>query len=156
MTLSGRRAVLVLAVLVVSLCVNVFAAGLLAGRWWGGRDGHDGPRGRPAASLDVERLTERAPPEARPHLREAFRERRPEAGERMRALGAARREAAAAVRAEPFDPARLDAALSEVRDRTSEVQAVLHRGLGEALARMPPDVRRFYGEAVFSRERRER
>jgi uncharacterized membrane protein len=74
----------------------------------------------------------------------------------MRALGAARREAAAAVRAEPFDPARLDAALSEVRDRTSEVQAVLHRGLGEALARMPPDVRRFYGEAVFSRERRER
>jgi len=149
MTLSGRRAVLVLAVLVASLCLNVFAAGMLAGRWYGGRD--DGPRDRAA-----ERFMERAPPEARPHLRAAFRERRPEAAERLRALGAARREAAAAARAEPFDRARLDAAFADVRARTAELQAVLQGGLGDAMARMPPEVRRAYGEAVFARDRRDR
>jgi uncharacterized membrane protein len=154
MTLSGRRAVLVLAVLVASLCVNVFAAGMLAGRWYGGRD--DGPRDRAAAAGGVERFLDRAPPEARPHLRAAFRERRPEAAERLRALGAARREAAAAARAEPFDRARMDAAFAEVRARTAELQAVLQGGLGDAMAGMPPDVRRAYGEAVFSRDRRDR
>jgi hypothetical protein len=55
------------------------------------------------------------------------------------------------VRAEPFDRGRLDAALSDLRIRSAEVQAAVHVGFGDAVARMPQPVRSVWAEGLMRR-----
>jgi uncharacterized membrane protein len=159
MTLTGRTALLVVAGLVVSVCVNAFALGMLGGRWFHDRDGWmsrsvaGGERGKggPPLAFGLERVLDEAPPEARAALRDALGERRRDVGERLRAVGEARRALVAAVRAEPFDRGRLDAALSDLRIRSTEVQAAVHVGFGDAVARMPQPVRAVWAEGLMRR-----
>lgn len=157
MTLTGRTALLVVAGLVVSVCVNAFAIGILGGRWFRDHDafaprfvgGEERGRGGPPLAFGLERFLDEAPPEARTALRQALGERRREVGERLRSVGEARRSLVAAVRAEPFDRARLDAALSDLRDRSTDVQVSIHAGIADAVARMPQPVRAVWAEGLM-------
>lgn len=159
MTLTGRTALLVVGGLVVSVCLNAFALGILGGRWFRDHDswmprlagGEERPRGGPPLAFGLERFLDDAPPEARPVLREALGERRREVGERLRGVGEARRALVAAVRAEPFDRARLDAALADLRQRSTEVQASVHVGVADAVSRMPLPVREVWAEGLVRR-----
>lgn len=134
MILQGRTATAVVAALAVSLVVNAVGIGFLATRW----HGDDGPPGFARTVLLAGR---HFPPEIRDRLK-AELSTRPEALRRaFRALRDARRVTFDAMRADPLDMARLEAALADERTRTVELQAVGHALLAEAVAASPAEVR---------------
>lgn len=123
-------------ILVVSLVVNLLLIGFVVGQvlhhpW----HEHEGP-------LTVERITGALPPEVRDAVRESLRERRPQIVEKMAAVRAARADVRAAIGAEPFDPARLEAAFAAVRDRGRAVQEDVQAATVEAITKLPPETRR--------------
>ena len=136
MTLSGRTATATLVALVVSVCLNVFIAGLIAGRV---TTGEGAQLRQPDAGL--ERFMATIPEEARPVIRQALRANRRDLQGYVVALRDARQEAAAVVSREPFDPAALESALANVRERSQALQAEIHAIIAEAIDRLPPDLR---------------
>jgi uncharacterized membrane protein len=68
-------------------------------------------------------------------------------GERA-ALRGARAAAKGALLAEPFDRARLEAALADLRVATGKNQELLHRILAEAAATSPLEARKELAEAL--------
>ena len=133
MILQGRTATAVLAGLAVSLVVNAVGVGFLATRWH-----EDGPPGFARTVLFAGR---HYPDEIRDALK-AELSTKPEALRRaFRALREARRATFEAMRADPLDMARLEAALAEERARTADLQAVGHGYLAEAVAAAPASVR---------------
>jgi len=132
--LEGRTATLIVAGLAVSLVVNAVGIGFFVTRW----HGDEGPPGFARTVLLAGR---HYPPEIRDRLR-AELSTRPEALRRaFRALREARRATFEAMRADPFDMVRLEAALAEERARTVELQAEGQKLLAEAVAAAPPEVR---------------
>lgn len=112
------------ALLVVSLALNLLVAGLVAGAWL--RDGRPGTRDRdPGFGPFGEALS----PEDRRELRRAFMARMPEMRENRAALKADLQDVVAALRADPFDPAALsaamDAALARMAGRIEVGQELL-------------------------------
>ena len=134
MTIGGKWAVGLLVVLFLSLSANFFLGGLFAGGALRGEE----PR-RPGRALAA--FLASSPEEARPVLRATFRARRPELRARIAAVAAARSEVAALLAREDLDRARLDAALLELRTRTTEAQVLLHEIVSEAVMQLPPEVR---------------
>lgn len=132
-------------VLVVSLALNLFVAGALSTAWVVGRGvapfwrearrpaalGMPNPRQLRAA------LNERQ----RPVLDEALRAHGPGIRDRIRQLAAARAEVAEAIRAEPFDRARLEAALARLREEEAAVAAATQGMVTEVVARLDADGR---------------
>lgn len=137
MTLSGRTGTLVVVALVLSVCLNVFVAGIVAGRVTSGA----GTPVRPNAGGGLERFMATVPSEARPILRRAFGENRGGLQGMVAAVREARQEAAAVVAREPFDQAAFEAAMADVRDRSEDLQAAVHGIIGEALNDLSPDLR---------------
>jgi len=136
MTLSGRTATATFVALVVSVCLNVFVAGLIAGRT---TTGDATPLRRPDDGL--QRFMATLPEDARPVVRQAIRANRRELQGLVAGLRDARQNAAAVVAAEPFDPAALEVALAAVRDRSMALQAAMHGVVAEAIDRLPPELR---------------
>ena len=122
--------------LVVSLAANLLLIGFIAGQMLHhppGR-GHEGP-------MTIERLTGGMPPPVRDAVRAKLRENRPQIAEKIAAVRAAQAEIRAAISAEPFDPERLRAAFSAVRDRRIALQAEVQAAAIEAISQLPPEVR---------------
>ncbi len=136
MTLSGRTGTAVLVALVVSVCLNVFVAGLIAGRATG-----FGPAPDRASGAGLERFMATVPAEARPVIRRALRENRRGLQGMVAEIRDARQDAAAVVAREPFDEAAFEAAMATVRDRSQALQEAVHAIIAEALADLPPEVR---------------
>ena len=136
MTLSGRTGTAVLVALVVSVCLNVFVAGLIAGRATGVGPTPDRPSGG-----GLERFMATVPAEARPVIRQALRENRGGLQGMVAEVRDARQDAAAIVAREPFDGAAFEAAMAAVRARSEALQATVHGVIAEALADLPPGVR---------------
>ncbi len=134
MTIGGKWAIALLVALFLSLGANLFLGGLFAG---GALRGGDAPR--PARALAA--FLGSLPEEARPLLRESFRSRRPELRAKIAAMAEARGEIAELLARDDLDRARLDAALVKLRARTTEVQALLHEIVAEAMMELPPEVR---------------
>jgi uncharacterized membrane protein len=108
---NRSRVVIVLVVLLlVSVGVNLFFAGMAGGRLF--RPAEPAPGALPSPSL----VTEILPKDDRPAFRSMLHAR----GPALRASGLAQREAGiavvAAARAEPFDAERLRRSLAELRD----------------------------------------
>lgn len=137
MTLSGRPATAILVALVLSVCLNVFVAGVVIGRVSAG--------GRPPLAQGggggFERFIATVPEEARPVVRQTLREHRPRIQERFLALRNARQDVAAIVGAEPFDRPAFEAAMATVRTRSKEMEAEMHGVIAEALAQLPAELR---------------
>jgi uncharacterized membrane protein len=140
MTITGRKATLLVGALIASVCLNI-----AAGATWGARVA----KGHPDRSHEfgVGRLIKSAPDEAQPTLHARFEEHRPELTDRILAVRAARRVVSMLLRNGPADAAALDAAFAELRRRSDDVQTLVHTALIEAAIDMPPDVRARWSES---------
>lgn len=144
MTLSGRRAWIAIAVMVVSLCLNALLGGLVLGwrlRGHGDRDGLLGPR-----------LSRDLPPKARATLKDSFRQRHDTLHARFSAVREARHRVAATLAVDPPDRTALDSAMAELRRATEAAQAVAHAAVIDGLMRLPAETR----EAVWDHWSRRR
>jgi uncharacterized membrane protein len=132
------RVVIVLAVLLlVSVGLNLFFAGLAGGR--AAFRPHDPPPGSlPIASQIAQHL----PKEDRPVFREMMQAR----GRAIRSIGLAQREAGLdivrAARAEPFDADALRRALSDQREKSRAAREVRDEAFVELMAHLSPEGRR--------------
>lgn len=136
MTLSGRTATATIVALVLSISLNVFVAGLIAGR---ASRGDTPPSRDPAGGL--QRFMATVPAEARPVIRQALRENRSGLQDLVAGVRRARRDAASVVGAEPFDSAAFEAALGAVRDHSRALEAAVHGIIAEAIDELSPEMR---------------
>jgi adhesin HecA-like repeat protein len=137
--MSTRRLITLLgAALVLSLAVNLFLVGTFAGRLLFGATettlpatGRGGMVARFQALPVAERLRFRAAMVLNDSgLRAA-----------QQALRAAQLRTLAALRATPYDKARMTEAFAALRAATDARQVALHAALAEALATLPPEAR---------------
>jgi uncharacterized membrane protein len=127
MTIRGRTATILVAVLVISLALNFFGAGLIAA-------GIGFQRHLAGFDRTVMQLAERFPHEIRRAVAADLIARRDEGFKALDELRAARREAFAAMRAEPFDRMRLERAMAMVRAKTQTLQTLGQSVLAKVLS----------------------
>ncbi len=125
-------------VLAVSLGLNLFLLGVLSvGFFRGPRPGHFGGPGP-----DASPLLRGGPGGDHPRLQKLLGRHKPELVEQRRSMRAARGRVDAALEAEPFDRARLEAELAKLRTETQRSQETMHRALVELAVDMPPEERK--------------
>ncbi len=112
--------------LAVSILLNVFLAGLWAGR---------------AMRAGAGRAPDLTDTDVGP-MRGVWRKRDALLRPRSEAVDAARRIVRETLVAEPFDPAALETALAELRTQTDSAQVALHRALVDAARELGPEDRR--------------
>lgn len=137
MSERGKRRWLILGV--GSAVLNVFLIGFLVGRQVLGPGGCDGGRGI-----------------GRPFHRHEFRqyvgaEDRKRLKDSVRDVRQAREAVREALTREPFDRARLEAALGTLRERTSGIQLEMHRVLLERASSLDADQRKRLAESRLLR-----
>lgn len=120
--------------LIASIVLNVFLIGAIAAGVAVRHGPHffDGDRVRPPRPFEMpspHRIRAVLPDSARPVAQAMFDAHRDEVRGKIKSLFEARRQVAAAIRAEPFDRPRLDAAMAELRlkevDAADTVQTIL-------------------------------
>ncbi|ETX28379.1 periplasmic heavy metal sensor [Roseivivax isoporae] len=153
-TAQPRRGRWMRIALVLSLAANLVVGGIVAGTFLREGPHRGGARGPDHGFVYYRAFTE----EERRALRQAIRQdmgRDADAPQDRAARRAAfldgYRETAAALRADPFDPAALDRALGQQNERATERRARGQEVLVEFLAAMAPEDRAAYAERL-SRE----
>lgn len=135
MTIRGPFAVTLLVLLFVSLAANLLVAGFVVARF----------AGHPPGPGEIDRIVALGvrvfPPEIQGDIMDQVRAHRDALRARVQAVQAARRQMFAAMRAQPFDRAALDAAFANVRSATADVQTVGQNIVADAIANAPPNVR---------------
>jgi len=125
----------------ISVALNLFFAGFVVARRLGQRE----PPWREQGALEVDapRHVMRALRHAGggEHARRALEAHRDEMRAEHRAMREARRAAAAALAAEPFDRAAVERALETVRARVADSQRTAHAVVVEVAAELPPQER---------------
>jgi uncharacterized membrane protein len=135
MTIGKRWAIAIFAILFLSLGANLVVAGFSAARF-------AGPHGPPNFIERIVAIGIRAfPPAIQRTIEQDARERREEMRALIDAVQDSRMRMFAAMRADPFDAAALDAAFAELRSRTTELQKAGQDIVGRAVAGAPADVR---------------
>jgi len=138
MTISGAKAKWVMAGLIVSVCLNLFLlAGMVAGRMHGPMGGPEGRGGMVMATV---------PPELKSVIREKLKARGPEFREEKEKMRELRLRVADALAAEPFDPAKLDAALAELEQSAGKLLHHAQEGLAQIAAELTPEQRKKWAE----------
>lgn len=136
--------------LVVSLALNLFAAGWFAGNLWR----HEGPGKRWHHSrLDPRALHDALEGSDREKLEAAMPAHRKQIHERLRELRAARGAVAGALRAEPFDPQRLATAFDQLREREAAVANQAQRTLIGLASQLSPEGREKMARQMIKRKR---
>lgn len=132
--------------LISSLAVNLFLGAAIAAHFV--TDHKEGPRfGGPAFKVMVDDLNEEeqeAYRDVRRMMRDNFKAARPIIHE----LRAARQEAAAAIAADPYDQAAVDAAFEKMRVLTDRLTVNMQQGMAEAMAAAPLEVRKKFAERL--------
>jgi uncharacterized membrane protein len=140
MTISGSGARWLIGVAAVSLCVNLFLVGLMAGHMIYGpglfRGGPDGPR----RGLDA--MIAGVPEDLRPMIKQKFDAAKPQFQAQRDKIRAARDKLAGAGRADPFDPAAFDQAFHEFQDTMDGMGALAHQTIREILPQIPAEQRK--------------
>jgi uncharacterized membrane protein len=136
MTLSGSGAKWLVGVAVVSLCLNLFLVGLMAGHWiegpgFFGHGGPDGPR------RGFEAMIAGVPEDLRPMVKQKFEAAKPQFQAQREQIRAARDKLAAAAKADPFDPAAFDQAFQDFQQAMSGMGAIAHQTIREILPQIP-------------------
>ncbi len=123
-----KRSTLILSVLLVlSAAGNLAVLGIFAGHWLRGGGG-----GGPPSS--VERLLGLVPEPLRPEIDQAMRQRDEQSTAQMEVFRATRRAVNESLRQRPFDAAKAEAALADLRLLTGQAQERLHRTIVERMA----------------------
>ncbi|MCE6957821.1 periplasmic heavy metal sensor [Cereibacter sphaeroides] len=132
--------------LAVSVALNLAVVGMAGGAAW--RFHSDGgPRG-PVRDLGFGPFSEALAPADRSALRQKFFDSRGDFREARREMRADFAAMLAALRAEPFDAAALQAVLDRQRVRGAEMAEVGSRLLGERIAGMTPEERRAFADRL--------
>jgi uncharacterized membrane protein len=139
MTLTGPRAKWLIGIAAVSLCVNLFLVGSMAGHWFprdhGGPGGPDGPR-------RLEAMIAGMPENLRPLIKDKFEAAKPQFEAQRNNIRAARDKVAVAAEAEPFDPAAFDQAFKELQESMAGMGAIAHQTIREILPQIPAEQRK--------------
>ncbi len=143
MTLTGRKGTIVVIALIVSVCLNLAAAGLAIGHRW-----HDGP-GRGGMWGPMRGV----PEAARPLVKEVFEANRPEFDARRASVDEARQRIAAILQADTIDHAALNAAITDMQARMGEMFQVGQKVMIDVAQKLPPDVRKEWAKK-WAEERR--
>lgn len=130
---SGRMMRVLAGALLVSLCLNLFAAGA----WFSANRLADR-----RVDASVGSLMRGYPPELRRDVMRRLAADRHAFHAAIAELRAARQRMRAAMRAEPLDPDALTRSMDEVRTATTALQARLHAALAASLAQAPVEGRR--------------
>ncbi len=135
MTIRGPLAIALLVVVFLSLAANLIVAGFIVSR----------VAGPPRPDGEIERIVAigiRAfPPEIQKAIGDGSRDKRDEMKVKLDAVKDARRAMFDAMRADPFDPAALDAAYANLRAKTTDLQEIGQEIVADALTKAPADVR---------------
>lgn len=133
--------------LVLSVGLNLFLVGFLVARGIGHRPPpHRGPGPFHAHEVfDVGRS---------PEMRARFERRKDELRPKHRALRDARKGVEEALLAEPYDRARVESALAELRKETGAMQEGMHRALLDIAEELGPEQRRAFVRENFGSRRR--
>jgi uncharacterized membrane protein len=134
LTLRGPLAIVLLVALVLSVAINLTIAGFVFARVAGPRPGGEIER---IVAIGIRAF----PPEIQKAIVDGSKAKRDEMKARLDAVQDARRKMFDAMRADPFDPAALDTAYTELRARTGDLQQVGQGIVADALAHSPADVR---------------
>jgi hypothetical protein len=118
--------------LVLSLALNLFFGGVLAGRWMRPYHAPWSMAGGPPSDPGSQRL-------------------RGEWRERAAAVGEARQALRQQLIANPADKAAVDRASAKVIQQVGEAQAAMHRNLAEKAAAMTPEEREKFVTSAFER-----
>lgn len=129
--------------LAVSVALNLAVAGLAAGAWL-----RDGPRGGMPRDMSFGPFSEALDDADRKSIRRSLLERVGEFREQRKAAKAEFEALLVALRAEPFEPAAMQAALAAIEARNSE-RLELGRTLIETrLIEMSPEARRAFADRL--------
>jgi hypothetical protein len=134
MIVRGRTAWVLVVLLVISLAANFFAGGILVA-------GLQARRALQGFDRNFAQFADRFPPEIQRAVAVTLIARREAVFKALDDLRAVRRELFAAMKAVPFDRARLDRALAEVRVKTQVLQVLGQTALADALAAASDDSR---------------
>jgi uncharacterized membrane protein len=135
-------------ILGVSVALNLFFLGLFAARGLREREAHVERAGHGPVAGGPRRFRQR--PRPFEWMTEAERDQlRP----RRKALRGTRQVAEDALRAEPFDAARLRTALGDLRRETDEIQASVHEFMLQRAGSMSPEERQRLADAQWGAER---
>lgn len=136
MTIRGPFAVALLVVVFLSLAANLVVAGFVVSRF-------GPPPGRGGG--DIERIVAigiRAfPPEIQKAIVDGSKAKRDEMKTLIDSVKDARQRMFEAMRADPFDPAALEAAYADLRQKTSVLQEAGQQIVLDAVANASPEVR---------------
>lgn len=140
--MTARRWITVLgAALLLSLGLNLFLGGLIAGRGVGQRGGFDMQFTPGNLKVGIERVLRVLPEADATVMRGMFEAQRGDLRERFAALQTARRAVGQALRAEPFDAAVFTAAYETMQARSQEVQTAVHGVIMAAVPQMSAEGR---------------
>lgn len=136
-------------ILGVSLAINLFFGGLIAGRLMSHRERpqHDGfeddlgPRGF---------LKRSGLREAGPEVKQILRGRREKLKGSMRSLAQAREQVRVVLEAEPYDAEAAAAAFARTRDMTGQMQADMHKALLDVSNKLTPAQRKRMAESLWN------
>ena len=134
MTIGRPLAIALLALLILSVAGNLVVAGFAVARFAGPRPGGEVER---IVALGIRAF----PPEIRQAITESTRQQRDKFRAMVDETRNARMRMFEAMRAEPFDRARLEAAYADLRSRTNDIQALGQSIVAEAVAQASAETR---------------
>ncbi len=151
-TLDARAFRWVLPALFVSLGLNLFVGGVLAGRYLAPEPPETPVAARLPAHTDrpvralIKRMAARLPADERAAFVEIVSQHREALVAAGAAIRDARRKVHKAMAAEPFDRAPLDAAFAELRASSDEFRQTMHEAIADGVQGLPADARRHLAE----------
>ncbi len=151
MTLSGSGAKWLVGGAVVSLCINLFLIGLMAGHWFYGPPpfGPGGPGGGPGRGMEA--MINGLPEDVRPVFKKEFGAAKPQFDAARDQMRAARDKLEKAAQADPFDPAAFDQAFGDLQTAMDGMQKSAHDTIGKILPQLSATQRHDLVEAWAKR-----
>jgi len=136
MTISGTGAKWLVGGAVLSLCINLFLVGLMAGHWIYGPPpfGPGGPGG--GSGRGMEAMINGLPDDVRPVFKQEFGAAKPQFDAARDQMHAARQKLEQAAEADPFDPAAFDQAFDDFQTAMGGMQKVAHQTIGKILPQL--------------------
>lgn len=145
-TIDARAGKWLVIALFLSVAVNLFLGGLIAGRFAAGERGQVAlpaiSAGQQRPGPIMQRMLAVVPEAERPIIEAAFAKRRGEFQAAQQAVRQARQRVGAIMAAEPHDPQAQAAAFTELRGRVEASQRLLHEALTEAAQKLSPAARK--------------
>jgi uncharacterized membrane protein len=150
--MTARRWITIFgAALVVSLALNLFLVGVIAGRGLGPRGRFDFQMSPAKLEFAIGRVTRVLPATDAKLLEDTFAAQRADLTQRFQALQDARKAVGAALKAEPYDDAAFTAAYETMQARSQDLQASIHAVLRNSIGEFSDEGRRAIAERRWRR-----